>query len=213
MGSFNLPLFILIIILSIIVSILLKTFTDLSLWLAIPVAPILSYIVLMALSVIIEKLEPKPEAELTTVPAPEATWNLLLSLRPDALLCPSCGSDRIMEIIYGLPPMTQRIQDELDKKTIILGGCIGDKILSTGNVPAETLKKLEWAYNNRDIDQGALGEHDCEVCNNHTDRGEILIIDGEIMYVTPRKIVHYIKTHSYLPPEEFLLAVDKINEI
>ena len=124
MGSFNLPLFILIIILSIIVSILLKTFTDLSLWLAIPVAPVLSYIVLMALSVIIEKLEPKPEAELTTVPVPEATWNLLLSLRPDALLCPSCGSDRIMEIIYGLPPMTQKIQDELNKKTITLGGCI-----------------------------------------------------------------------------------------
>lgn len=95
----------------------------------------------------------------------------------------------------------------------VLVGWIGDKILSTGNVPAETLKKLEWAYNNRDIDQGALGEHDCEVCNNHTDRGEILIIDGEIMYVTPRMIVHYIKTHSYLPPEEFLLAVDKINEI
>jgi hypothetical protein len=100
-----------------------------------------------------------------------------------------------------------------DTFNAVLVGWIGDKIPSTGNVSAETMKKLEWAYENRVIDQGALGEHECEICNDHTDRGEILIIDGENMYVAPRMIVHYIKVHSYRPPEEFLIAVDKINEV
>ena len=91
-----------------------------------------------------------------------------------------------------------------DTFNAVLVGWIGNKILSKGNVSIETMKKLEWAADNRDIDQGSLGEHECEICNNHTDRGEILIIDGEIMYVAPRMIVHYIKEHSYLPPKEFL---------
>ena len=95
----------------------------------------------------------------------------------------------------------------------VMVGWIGDKILSKGNVPVETMKKLEWAYNNRTIDKACLGEHECEICKNHTDRGEILIIDSEKMFVAPRMIVHYIKAHSYCPPKEFLRAVDKINEV
>lgn len=100
-----------------------------------------------------------------------------------------------------------------DNFDAVMVGWIGDKIISKGNVSAETMARLEWAYNNRVIDQGCLGEHECEICRNHTDRGEILIIDGENMYVAPRMIVHYIKAHSYCPPKEFLSAVDKIHEV
>lgn len=95
----------------------------------------------------------------------------------------------------------------------VMVGWIGDKILSKGHVSVETMRKLEWAYDNRVIDQAWLGEHECEICANHTDRGEILIIDGKNMYVAPRMIVHYIKAHSYRPPKEFLSAVNKINEV
>jgi hypothetical protein len=42
----------------------------------------------------------------------------------------------------------------------VMVGWIGDKILSKGNVPVETMKKLEWAYDNRAIDQACLGEHE-----------------------------------------------------
>ena len=92
----------------------------------------------------------------------------------------------------------------------VMVGWLGSEIPSTGEVSTETLKKLEWAYVNRAIDQGWLGEHECEVCNNYTDRGEILIIDGDKMYVAPKMILHYIKVHSYHPPEEFIDAVNKI---
>jgi len=92
-------------------------------------------------------------------------------------------------------------------------GWLGSEIHSIGKISPETLGKLEWAADKRGIDQGSLGEHECEICNNHTDRGEILIVDGEKMYVAPRMIVHYIKEHCYHPPEEFLRAVDKIDEV
>jgi Immunity protein 35 len=124
MSRFNLPLFILIIILSIIVYALLTKFTDLSLWLAIPLAPIVSFITLVAFSLTIEMLEPKEEVKSTTIPIPEDPSDFILSLKPDGLLCPSCGSDKVIEIIYGLPAITQKIQKELEKKTITLGGCM-----------------------------------------------------------------------------------------
>jgi len=95
--------------------------------------------------------------------------------------------------------------------TAIMVGWIGDSVPSVGIVRNDIIEKLEWAYNNRTIDQGWLGEHECEICNTHTDRGEILIIDGDRMYVAPKMILHYIKDHSYHPPEEFINALNKIN--
>jgi len=93
----------------------------------------------------------------------------------------------------------------------IMVGWLGSNVPSTGEVLTETIKKLEWACDNRTIDQAWLGEHECEICGNYADRGEILVIDGEKMYVAPRMILHYIQTHSYRPPEDFLSAVDKID--
>ena len=97
-----------------------------------------------------------------------------------------------------------------EKFTAIMVGWLGNTIPSAGEVPNEIIEKLEWASVNRTIDQGWLGEHECEVCNNYTDRGEILIIDDDKMYVAPKMILHYIKGHSYRPPQEFIDAVDKI---
>ncbi|MFC1489144.1 hypothetical protein ACFL6B_04775 [Thermodesulfobacteriota bacterium] len=98
-----------------------------------------------------------------------------------------------------------------EKFNAIMVGWLGSKVPHEGKIETQTIKKLEWARDNRTIDQAWLGEHECEICNNYIDRGEILIIDGEKMYVAPRMILHYIKEHSYRPPEEFLEAVDKIN--
>lgn len=98
-----------------------------------------------------------------------------------------------------------------DKFTGIMVGWLGNRIPTTGEVSPDILEKLKWAYDNRIIDQGWLGEHECEICNNHVDRGELLIIDGDKMYVAPRMILHYINEHSYLPPNEFLDAVGNIN--
>jgi hypothetical protein len=89
-------------------------------------------------------------------------------------------------------------------------GWLGKEVLSTGEVAPETLRKLQWACNNRKIDQGWLGEHECEICHEYFDRGELLIDDGNNMYVAPRMIVHYIKNHFYCPPQEFINAVNEL---
>lgn len=94
--------------------------------------------------------------------------------------------------------------------TAILVGWLGDTVPTTGIVSAEILEKLAWAYENRDIDQGWLGEHECEICHAHADHGEILIMGAKKMYVAPKMILHYIKAHGYQPPQEFIDAVDQL---
>ncbi len=92
----------------------------------------------------------------------------------------------------------------------LLIGWVGDEVLSSGKVADEILTKLEWAYEHRTLNQGCLGLHDCEICNQNSDGGEILIMDGDTSYIAPKMLLHYIKAHSYLPPQEFLDAVEKM---
>jgi len=45
--------------------------------------------------------------------------------------CPECGSDKIADILYGLPDFSVGLQNELESGRIALGGCC-----VTGNDPA-----------------------------------------------------------------------------
>jgi hypothetical protein len=42
--------------------------------------------------------------------------------------------------------------------------------------------------------------------------GEIRVASGGITYAAPVLIVHYIEEHGYLPPAQFLEAIDKAGE-
>lgn len=46
-------------------------------------------------------------------------------------ICPACGSDRIADILYGYPAFSDKLEEEIKKGHIVLGGCI-----VTGNDPA-----------------------------------------------------------------------------
>jgi hypothetical protein len=37
--------------------------------------------------------------------------------------CPSCGSTRIADIMYGLPAFDQKMQRDIEEGKIVLGGC------------------------------------------------------------------------------------------
>jgi hypothetical protein len=55
------------------------------------------------------------------------------------------------------------------------------------------------------------GFHRCEYCENEkiaTGNGEIWTIgkDGQV-YASPKMIIHYIKDHNYLPPQEYIDSV------
>ena len=38
--------------------------------------------------------------------------------------CPSCNSSSVAEILYGYYPNMDSIKEALDKKEIVLGGCV-----------------------------------------------------------------------------------------
>lgn len=38
--------------------------------------------------------------------------------------CPQCKSTSIAEILWGFPPISDFLQEEIKKKNIVLGGCI-----------------------------------------------------------------------------------------
>jgi len=92
----------------------------------------------------------------------------------------------------------------------VMIGWLGDTVPTTGAVSGEIIEKLRWACDHHTIDQGCLGEHECGICKDYPDRGEVLIADGDKMYVAPRMILHYIEAHGYCPPQEFLDAVAQI---
>lgn len=37
--------------------------------------------------------------------------------------CPKCGSERIAEILFGLPAFSDELQKDIDEGRVVLGGC------------------------------------------------------------------------------------------
>jgi hypothetical protein len=59
-----------------------------------------------------------------------------------------------------------------------------------------------------------MGVHTCELCGkresrSHQGNGEIRVSRENITYAAPVLIVHYMEKHCYLPPFEFLKAVEE----
>lgn len=90
-------------------------------------------------------------------------------------------------------------------------GWLESEIPRTGQIGTDALKKIEWICEHQKIDQGWLGYHTCGICRQFDDRGEALYICDNTYYVLPRMILHYIKDHHYLPPEDFLEDLKKLS--
>jgi hypothetical protein len=52
-----------------------------------------------------------------------------------------------------------------------------------------------------------MGVHRCEICEDHVDTGDVAIPFGDVLFVAPTMIVHYVEAHRYLPPADFVTAV------
>jgi hypothetical protein len=75
----------------------------------------------------------------------------------------------------------------------------------TGNTPWRFLRKLRWL--SRDIKNPMWGFHKCEFCGWAKGNGEIHVVGADgITYVAPQLVVHYIATHKYRPPQQFIDA-------
>ena len=53
----------------------------------------------------------------------------------------------------------------------------------------------------------AMGPHTCEFCGTFRASGNLGVPGGDILFVAPEMLAHYVEVHSYAPPDEFVKAV------
>ncbi len=52
-----------------------------------------------------------------------------------------------------------------------------------------------------------MGPHQCELCHSFMASGNIGVPTGDLLYVAPEMLAHYITAHRYAPPAEFVAAL------
>jgi hypothetical protein len=88
-----------------------------------------------------------------------------------------------------------------------------DHTYTKGEVPAQFLARLkEFAARSGDSARalyfGAFGGfHTCEFCGQAHGIGNLGVPSGDLLFVAPEMVVHYIEQHGYKPPAEFVAAV------
>jgi hypothetical protein len=88
-----------------------------------------------------------------------------------------------------------------------------DHPYTRGEVPAEILSRLkEFTARSGDSAEalyfGAFGGfHTCEFCGRAHGIGNVGVPNGDLLFIAPEMVVHYIEEHGYRPPTEFIEAV------
>jgi hypothetical protein len=88
-----------------------------------------------------------------------------------------------------------------------------DHPYSQGEVPAEFLLRLKEFVARSGDSAGALyfgafgGFHTCEFCGQAHGINNFGVPSGDLLFVAPEMIVHYIEKHGYCPPAGFVEAV------
>lgn len=105
---------------------------------------------------------------------------------------------------------------------IAVGWLSGEVEFPQGSVPETIFRKLcAHAASPWQPPYATAGFHDCEICQfgrsttsfggrefpSHS-KSELFIPNGSAIFVTPISIIHSISAHRYLPPPDFLAAVD-----
>ena len=111
---------------------------------------------------------------------------------------------------------------DLDRRTLVVTGeavrAVGwlssDHPFSQGPVPVAflpALRKLRAGWHAiLDILHwwpACMGVHRCEFCRDCFDNGDIAVPSGDLLFVSPAMLVHYVEVHEYLPPADFVSAV------
>jgi hypothetical protein len=110
---------------------------------------------------------------------------------------------------------------DLSESTMVCAGnhvrAIGwlskDHDYATGNSTIEFASRLaeicdDWSVCAKELGFGFLmGWHTCEFCGRFRATGNIGVPAGDLLYVAPEMIHHYVTIHRYSPPPEFVDAV------
>jgi hypothetical protein len=52
-----------------------------------------------------------------------------------------------------------------------------------------------------------MGGHTCEFCGKAYGYANLAVASDSALYIAPELVLHYVRAHSYLPPDEFVEAV------
>jgi hypothetical protein len=80
-------------------------------------------------------------------------------------------------------------------------------------VPTEFLARLREFVKVSSASADALyfpafgGHHTCEFCGKEHDSRNFGIPSGDLLFIAPAMVAHYIEQHGYSPPAEFISAV------
>jgi hypothetical protein len=125
---------------------------------------------------------------------------------------------------YGKPVLVVKFGDGVLPRGLTLRavGWLERSEFPTGTVPKECIGKLVLALRGGIFRDGYRGYHTCTLCGKFLPEikwkrrtitlqghGHYLVQLGEIVYVAPALLLHYILDHEYFPPEEFMEAVAK----
>jgi hypothetical protein len=55
------------------------------------------------------------------------------------------------------------------------------------------------------------GWHTCNLCGAARASGNFAVPQGDVLFVCPEMLAHYVADHSYRPPDEFLDAIMKVD--
>jgi len=110
---------------------------------------------------------------------------------------------------------------DLSRRTMVTSGryvrAVGwlsrDQPFPKGAAAAKTVDRLHqfaarWRESTHDLGWGLFrGLHRCEFCGQVRMFGNFGVPAGEILYVAPEMVSHYVETHGYAPPSAFVAAV------
>jgi hypothetical protein len=94
-----------------------------------------------------------------------------------------------------------------------IGWLSSDQPFPQGEVPAAFFAHLEEFVRLANESAEALwfgafaGLHTCEFCYKARGYGNFGVPAGQILFVAPEMVAHYIGIHNYKPPDEFVAAV------
>ena len=90
-----------------------------------------------------------------------------------------------------------------------------DQAFPIGDTDRDTFERLRELLKDPWEPCVSVGWHECELCQFEGERGvsNLFVPGNGVIYVAPALITHYINSHKYLPPSEFIDAIMRCPDI
>jgi hypothetical protein len=111
------------------------------------------------------------------------------------------------------PDMGRESMVAIGEHVRAVGWLSADHPYTQGAVPTEFVDRLREFVRLASASATALyfgafgGFHTCEFCGGAHDSRNFGVPSGEVLFVAPAMVAHYVEQHGYAPPQEFMAAV------